>query len=411
MSNPWTADALLSGNDTHIELADDDAIEAMVSELHDEWVTSCPRFEDGNIQIDSLNAWVCERLNVSLSSVRPEDLHVQTEKRIKQLKLLYEEVKKRSLEGLVQDQVTQIAKIIRESRNTVQASAILYNQLDTHSSFAVDKCWNPDSFFQYTTEDEKATPFQKLIVAVLRRLSVAGLRRLDEDCYQQILLPNGETTHAWERKCSIKDFIYLNIQKETDYEEWKWLTNPHDNGEKVVHHLVTSCTQLEFPTIQMNRYLWAYNNGLYNVKEDMFYPFAMPRIVHLSDVNIDAVRSKAKAHVLDAADDSIDDSTATVVTEDGVMVWNLDEKDNTRLIADTFFKIGDDVYLNHCGREEWAEMAYAMQTYRRGMHFGDIDSVTEELVDELPSIELQQPPNIDVQPIVKANWKKEAAEP
>ena len=123
---------------------------------------------------------------------------------------------------------------MREARNAIQRPRF-FKQLDPVSSFQLnDHKWNPDSFFQFTMEDDKANSFQKILVAVLKRIAVAGLRRLDEDCYEQ-MSRIGESSGAWKRKMSIKDFI-SNIQKETDYEEWKHLTNPHDNGEKVVNY-------------------------------------------------------------------------------------------------------------------------------------------------------------------------------
>lgn len=377
----WTVSHLLDDMTSALG-ASDAEIEAMVAELHQEWVGNCPRLADGNVQVDALNAWACTRLDVILETVDPNELREKTLARFNQLKKLFDEVKRRGLEGAVQDQLAHVAKVMREARNTVQSAAILFRQLDEDWGFSIPEEWNPDSFFQHTTEDKNATNFQKLLVAVLKRLASAGLRRLDEDCYEAIVLSSGEKTHAWRRLCTIKQFVYTNIQKETDYEEWLWLTNPYDNGEKVAQHLAES-PQSEFPTIEMNRYLWAYNNGLYNVEQDMFYPFAMPVLESFHQVSRDAILARCAHHVYNAeTDDEIDDGDARV-TADGVSVWNVMPFD--QLGADSFFRIDGEMYLNHCGRESWPGLARDIQTYRRGMRIGSLQEVTAVGVAALPA--------------------------
>lgn len=382
MSNAWT----LAGGAAPLDDATDEQIEEMIDELFSTWVP------ESGVEIDSLNAWACERLNTTLVEVTPKILEEQTLRCVSELRRLFDAVKSRPslrMEGEVQDKLARIAKVMREARNSVQSSAMLFKQLDFESSFAIEKNWDPDSFFQFTIEDDKATSFQKLLIAVLKRIAISGLRRLDEDCYEPVLLPNGEPTHAWKRRCSIKEYLYNSIQKETDYEEWKNLTNPHDNGEKVVQHLLAS-TQMEFPVIQMNRYLWAYQNGIYNVKEDMFFPFAMPIIVHLNDVTVECVQTKVRQHDVSDEDEEIHQRDA-LVTPDGVQVWNVHP--DGALMAESFFQIGDSFYLNHCGRESWSDLALNMQTYRRGLYLPDAKAVTFDTVKQLPEVALATHPD------------------
>ena len=282
---------------------------------------------------------------------------------------------------------------MRETRNAIQSTAILFKQLDPVSSFQLnDHKWNPDSFFQFTMEDDKANSFQKILVAVLKRIAVAGLRRLDEDCYEQIISVGGGS-RAWKRRCR-QGFIYSNIQKETDYEEWKHLTNPHDNGEKVVNHLIAS-SQIEFPVIEMNRYLWSYRNGIYNVDQDMFYPFAMPIFTKVAQITRAAVQAKAREYTPTAGDGYADfDYSAPALVVDGVKIWQVEK--GTALVYQSFFKIGETLYLNEYGRESWPRLAREIQTFRRGMHIAHIDDVTAEAVKSLPSSTLEVAPNMSV---------------
>ena len=179
-SEAWTLAALTT--ETPLASATNEEITALIDELFDEWVPE-------GVEIDSLNTWACQRLNTSLDTVTPKILEEQTQRRIAELRKLFDEVKSRDelrMEGLIQDKLTRIAKIMREARNAVQSSAILFKQLDFESSFAIEDAWNPDSFFQFTVEDDKASSFQKLLIAILKRIAVSGFRRLDEDCYEPV---------------------------------------------------------------------------------------------------------------------------------------------------------------------------------------------------------------------------------
>ena len=41
---------------------------------------------------------------------------------------------------------------------------------------------------------------------------------------------NTRLPHAWTKVCSIKDFILQDVRKESEPQQWKWLTNPRDNA-------------------------------------------------------------------------------------------------------------------------------------------------------------------------------------
>ena len=70
----WTAQRLLQ-TDAVPDEATDEEVESMLSELHSEWVARCPRSADGNVQIDSLCTWACEKFEVCLESVTAAELN------------------------------------------------------------------------------------------------------------------------------------------------------------------------------------------------------------------------------------------------------------------------------------------------------------------------------------------------
>lgn len=357
-------------------------LSAIIDELYAEWLP-------GMIDPSNLLSWACARFGADVNDISREDLNAGSKRRIDQLKNLFHFVKidaSLSDDCMMRERVEKIAKVVRETRNSVQAIAVLSYQMDENRALSIPPQWNPDSYFQFA-DDEKLTNFQKLLMAVLRRLSADELRRIEDSCYEQVVIDGtGERSHAWRRVCSIKDYIYSNIQKETDYEEWKCLTNPHDNGKKIAEHLMES-TQIEFPVIDINRYLWAFNNGLYNVKEDMFWPWRAPRISSVNDVTPARIR-ELQVHELGEGDDALDEATADKVCN-GVFIWNI--ADDEILTADTCFKLDGSYYSNFMGRDSWPVLARRIVAFRRGMRIGMLDDVTAAEVRQLPVVEVGAP--------------------
>ena len=378
MAFVWSADRLLDSKvDPQGNPPDADSLRRMIDELHTEWVPS-------DAPLDSLHEWSCERFGTRLVDISRETLSKGTELRIKQLTNLFELVKANSdLQDDPEafDKVERIAKIMRETRNSLQATAILYYHIDGDRSYSIPEEWSPASYFTFS-EDEKLTNFQKLVIGVLKRLSADKFRRLDDWVYEEVVIKEtGERSHAWRAVMPLKDYIYRKIQKETDYEDWKCLTNPPDNGDKVVTHLCSSFQQ-EFPIVDMNRYIWAYNNGLYNVEEDMFWPFQSGKISRLCHVTKDRVRALKESDGAEVSDEMDPASPDTV--QDGVCVWNIAEGE--LLDAKTCFCLDNRYYSNFAGREAWPTMAYDITTFRRGLCIGDMDHVSELSVAALSPI-------------------------
>lgn len=377
---PWTAASLYEvippGQGPNIE-----ETRAIIDELYDEW---CPG-EISDVRL--IHVWAAERFDTTLEEITHETLKQAVARRISQFKKAFEMVKKfpeLKEDCIVTERIERMAKVMRECRNSIQSAAILYSQLDDSRQNSIPEQWNPDNFFKYVEEDEKATTFQRLMLIVLRKLEINELRKLDDMCFKQVIVAKtGERSHAWKQFCTIKEFIYEHIQKETDYEEWKCLTNPHDNCDKVVNHLISS-SQIEFPPLVMNRYMWAYNNGLYNVQEDMFWPFRSAHIRTVAEVTVLRV-TQLPEHAVRSDDEVLDDDDADIVTDDGVKIWNVD---GLSLLPETCFKIGERYFTNFVGREIWPTLAKQMLAFRNGVYFLFLSDVTRaEIVSCVPTID------------------------
>lgn len=346
----------------------------VVDELYDEWILQS--VDD----VSTLHIWACERFGTTLELVNPTILDEGMKKRITQIKRLHSLVQDDDDlrgDGVIREKITRISKVMREARNSVQSVAMLFYQLDDARQLTIPDSWNADSYFQYTQDDDKLTNFQRLLMIVLKKLAVHGYRRLESSVAKQIVLPDGEFSHAWEVVMSIQEFIYKTIQKETDYDEWKCLTNPPDNGDKVVNHLICS-PQIEFPELKLNRYIWAYNNGIYNIDEDMFWPFRGRFLRNMDDVTRDKVLA-LPIHTLAEGEEEPSEEYGKVLA-DGVIVWNFSEQ--LCLVPETCFKLDGKYYLNFLGRESWPILQDKMLRYRRAAVFLESDTLTHAILEE-----------------------------
>lgn len=126
--------------------------------------------------------------------------------------------------------------------------------------------------FRFTPEDvSKNKPFQNLLVYLLKRAYQKGYRLYREACYKQIY-HNGYPTHAWKYVMPILAFVYDSISRETNGEMWRNLTDSRDNAKRAVDYLLNAKDK-ELPTLDPDRHLFAWTDGLYDAKTLQFYPY------------------------------------------------------------------------------------------------------------------------------------------
>lgn len=118
-----------------------------------------------------------------------------------------------------------------------------------------------------------ATNFQSLLLHTLRRLSEEGYRRRGEMCYEPVPVAEVADTQAWRPACTVRDFVVRESRKDVNPEQWRNASNPRDNLETVVRHLVDT-DYVEFPHLDADPRLVAWRNGLYQIEHNVFWPYA-----------------------------------------------------------------------------------------------------------------------------------------
>ena len=119
--------------------------------------------------------------------------------------------------------------------------------------------------------DSGLTQQQDLLLFLLAKLRYRGYRRLDGDCAAEVDTPAGFPTRTWKKVATVRDFILEAANKETAFHLWKLLTRNQHSFDAAVHHLRTA-NEAEFPDVRPDGRIHSFENGVYFLHEDRFYP-------------------------------------------------------------------------------------------------------------------------------------------
>jgi hypothetical protein len=139
---------------------------------------------------------------------------------------------------------------------------------------------------------ETNSPFQNLLLFLLDSIYTSGLQRYQGSLYEKIII-DGNFTHAWKEKITIRNFIYDKTQYNIDYRQWHNVTSNSGNIKNATDFL-ENCQDPRIIDLHKDRHVFAFKNGIYNCKEwdpenkmyiDHFYEYGSTDIKNL-DLNV-----------------------------------------------------------------------------------------------------------------------------
>ena len=136
-----------------------------------------------------------------------------------------------------------------------------------------DQSENPEYTFSFPDHFGKslANTTQVFVWNLWGELVRAGLRRVGDDCYEEIKV-NGHRTHAWRRCKTIKEFIFDYGSKSYNSQQWKRMTSS-TGCAKHAENLLKSSSDHEFPEVHPDRNYISFRNGIYHLRSDTFYVY------------------------------------------------------------------------------------------------------------------------------------------
>lgn len=122
--------------------------------------------------------------------------------------------------------------------------------------------------------NEDMTSFQRALFVVLEKLYDLNLRRKDKDVYEPIWTSDGHYTYAWRKICDIDTYVHNIFNLDTEWENFLKLTKSSGLPREISQFL-TYFNSSYFPELRSNSYLWAFNNGVYYSRKDIFVSYSV----------------------------------------------------------------------------------------------------------------------------------------
>lgn len=280
MEEEWELSDLLNTN-RMAELAppSDENINILVNNLHSYWIPEEDDEDNFIPEPSELFSWGASRFGMELNSVSFSELHDKYKRRQFQLIALSQLWMQSSLseDNMIKDKLIRIANCIKHTYDSFKEMALLYHRMDPGRELRIPDDAPIDYIFNYSAD--KLTNFQKLLIHFTKILEIAEFRKMEDQCWVQIKNSTGHPTQAWRQETTIKDFLCKMVQKETDFQNWQYMTNPQDNGDKVIKHII-DYEQANFPSLTVDRHKWSYENGIYDASTDTFWEFGEEHLWH-----------------------------------------------------------------------------------------------------------------------------------
>lgn len=160
-----------------------------------------------------------------------------------------------------QRKMSTIFEVITYMRDIIQSEQMWSKYFDMRTNLHIPA---EVQIFKFSPFDYSlTTPYQNLIIYVLRKLYVAQYKKMTDMCYEQVFTKGhiAYPTHAWKPVCTIKEFVNKVIHKEENFTMWQALTHS-DTVDKKISNYLECHDDPEFPRLNMDRNLFAFNNGL-----------------------------------------------------------------------------------------------------------------------------------------------------
>lgn len=252
-----------------------DEFTSLVKDLDDIYISPFKERSDGELRHHIYKLWDLEEVRKE-KVMELNDIYKGYEKNLSQILKIYMLFLRHKMVGKDgNDAIWNQNLFNRALKSIYYMQNILISEYHIRKNVEDENFMNQEdgfNIFRFTPEDvSKNKPFQNLLVYLLNRAYQKGYRLYREGCYKQIYY-DGYPTHAWKFVMSLTAFVYEAVQRETNGEMWRNLTDARDNPKRAVDYLLNA-KEKELPTLNPDRHLFAWTDGLYDAKTMSFYSY------------------------------------------------------------------------------------------------------------------------------------------
>lgn len=166
--------------------------------------------------------------------------------------------------------INRLLEIVYYAQSFCVSSCRISDLMDLNNDYR-DNC-DANMFRFATIDDSKNNPYQNFLLFLLDSFYEKNYARYNNDIYQMKFTEDLIPTYSWTRIDSIQNVIYALIKKETNYNQFLNATNSMNTVRQAAEFL-SNCQDSQFRELKKDRHIFAFKNGLYFAKEDIFKPY------------------------------------------------------------------------------------------------------------------------------------------
>ncbi len=240
-----------------IKKSDENDLMKYYQELSEKWT----------IQLDNVFKSACEKFNIKdIHLIDMGILQIELQKNIYEATMLHTTCKK-VFESFDQytDEWNRIFEVIFYCEKLLRSVYLLNKTNDPGNNSTSNE--DPDVLFKYSryTDESQKSPYQSLLLYLFELFSEEGFSKNGGNLYKPVI-KNGYNTHAWEKHCSLREYIYQKTDHKVNFNQWKNATangcSNITNAEKYLNEFIGP----ELPSLTKDRHLFAFKNGNYITK-------------------------------------------------------------------------------------------------------------------------------------------------
>ena len=175
----------------------------------------------------------------------------------------------------IRQRMRQILSAVYSSReilrNTFRYVAEFIPEFDSSTEESLEVRWFTTMLDQVPGD---LYGYQELLLFLYREVYDRGYRKSGDMCFERVFTEDGHYfTYAWREAMPIDEFVRRSTDKMINFAQWCNRMSHKDNTLAVIREMTDGIDE-EFPELEMDRDVFAFENGIYIGRADRFHPYA-----------------------------------------------------------------------------------------------------------------------------------------